>query len=155
MNAIIQARGLTKKYGDLYAVNNVNLTIQPNKIYGLLGRNGAGKSTFMQLVTAQAFPTSGELQVFGEGPYENNQVLKQICFIKESQKYPDIYRVKSVLFGLMMIGGYGLVALDLWGKIIAWFVELSPSAALLSTWLVVLTVGYASLSYVLLRKASV
>jgi ABC-2 type transport system ATP-binding protein len=51
----------------------------------------------MQLLTAQEFATSGELSVFGEHPYENNRVLRQLCFIRESQKYPESFRVIDVL----------------------------------------------------------
>ena len=51
----------------------------------------------MKMITAQIFPTSGDLKVFGEDPYENANVLSQICFIKESQKYPDHYSVLDVL----------------------------------------------------------
>lgn len=47
------------------------------------------KTTIMQMITAQIFATSGELLVFGEQPYENNRVLSKICFVKESQKYPE------------------------------------------------------------------
>ncbi len=54
-----------------------------------LERNGAGKTTLMKLITAQIFSTDGVLRVFGEHPYENQQVLEKICFIKESQKYPE------------------------------------------------------------------
>lgn len=97
MNSIIKIKGLTKKYKEHIAVNNVSFELEENKIYGLLGRNGAGKTTIMHMITAQAFPTSGELKVFGENPYENNRVLTQLCFIKESQKYPDNYRVVDVL----------------------------------------------------------
>lgn len=43
------------------------------------------------------FPISGELHVFGEPPYENNRVLSKICFIKESRKYPDSFRVIDVI----------------------------------------------------------
>ncbi|MFC5528655.1 ABC transporter ATP-binding protein [Cohnella yongneupensis] len=97
MNSIVELNGLTKKYRDVTAVHNVSFSLQADKIYGLLGRNGAGKTTIMHMITAQAFPTSGELKVFGENPYENNRVLTQLCFIKESQRYPDTYRVKDVL----------------------------------------------------------
>ncbi len=97
MNNIVEIKGLTKKYKDQIAVNNVSFALEANKIYGLLGRNGAGKTTIMHMITAQAFPTSGELKVFGENPYENNRVLTQLCFIKESQKYPENYRVVDVL----------------------------------------------------------
>ncbi|NBD23295.1 ABC transporter ATP-binding protein [Paenibacillus glycinis] len=97
MNAIVEAKRLTKSYGSFTAVNDVSFTIEANKIYGLLGRNGAGKTTIMHLITAQLFASGGELLVFGEEPFENNKVLKQTCFIKESQKYPDTFRVKDVL----------------------------------------------------------
>ncbi|MBD7969989.1 ABC transporter ATP-binding protein [Paenibacillus gallinarum] len=98
MADVIELNGLTKSYGKTFhALQDLNLTIQENKIYGLLGRNGAGKTTLLHLISAQLFPTSGELKVFGEAPYENKEVLRQICFIKESQKYPDTFRVRDVL----------------------------------------------------------
>ncbi|MGD8190818.1 ABC transporter ATP-binding protein [Brevibacillus ginsengisoli] len=97
MKNIVEVRGLTKTYGGVNAVDDVSFTIESGKIYGLLGRNGAGKTSIMHMLTAQLFPTSGELLVFGEAPYENNRVLSQVCFIKESQKYPDHFRVIDVL----------------------------------------------------------
>jgi ABC-2 type transport system ATP-binding protein len=97
MSKVVEVKGLTKIYGELKAVDNVSFALEANKIYGLLGRNGAGKTSIMHMITAQQFETSGELKVFGEVPYENSRVLSQICFIKESQKYPDSYRVVDVL----------------------------------------------------------
>lgn len=97
MSSVVEVRGLTKSYGGFTAVNDVSFTLEPNKIYGLLGRNGAGKTTIMHIITAQQFATSGEVKVFDEDPYENSQVLSQVCFIKESQKYPDTYRIIDVL----------------------------------------------------------
>jgi ABC-2 type transport system ATP-binding protein len=97
MGNIVEISSLTKAYGKVKAVDNVSFTLEEGKIYGLLGRNGAGKTTIMHLITAQLFATSGVLKVFGETPYENNRVLSQICFIKESQKYPDNFRVVDVL----------------------------------------------------------
>jgi ABC-2 type transport system ATP-binding protein len=97
MSNIVEISGLTKAYGKVKAVDNVSFSLEEGKIYGLLGRNGAGKTTIMHLITAQLFATSGVLKVFGETPYENNRVLNQICFIKESQKYPDNFRVVDVL----------------------------------------------------------
>lgn len=97
MGKVVELTRLTKSYGDVKAVHNVSFSMDEGKIYGLLGRNGAGKTTIMHMITAQLFATSGELKVFGEIPYENNRVLSQICFIKESQKYPDVYRIIDVL----------------------------------------------------------
>lgn len=79
------------------AINDVSFSVEPNKISGLLGRNGAGKTTLMQLLTGQQFSTSGEVSVFGENPLENARILQQVCFIKETQKYPDLFKVKHVL----------------------------------------------------------
>ncbi|WP_379137145.1 ABC transporter ATP-binding protein [Paenibacillus sp. sgz500958] len=97
MSTVVEISNLTKTYGKFKAVDNVSFTIEQNQIYGLLGRNGAGKTSIMHMITAQLFPSSGQLKVFGEEPYENNRVLNQICFIKESQRYPDNFRIMDVL----------------------------------------------------------
>ena len=89
MDPVIQVRDLTKKYKDTTALDGVSFDIERNSIYGFLGRNGAGKTTAMSILTAQNFPTSGSVRVFGEDPYENARVLNRMCFVRESQKYPD------------------------------------------------------------------
>lgn len=83
---------LSRNYRDVKALDEVSLTLDQNKIYGLLGRNGAGKTTLMSILTAQGFASSGDVRVFGEHPYENEKVLSRICFIRESQKYPDDFK---------------------------------------------------------------
>jgi len=93
----VEALKLTKQYGAMKAVDEVSFTLESDKIYGLLGRNGAGKTTIMHMLTAQQFPSSGTVKVFGEAPYENSNVLSRICFIKESQKYSDFFHVKDIL----------------------------------------------------------
>ncbi|MGN6326908.1 ABC transporter ATP-binding protein [Pseudolysinimonas sp.] len=94
---IVRATGLTRRFGDVTAIDDVAFELQRDRIYGLLGRNGAGKTTLMHLLTGQDFPTAGELEVFGHAPAENAGVLQQLCFIKESQRYPDDFKVKHVL----------------------------------------------------------
>ncbi|GAA3919001.1 ABC transporter ATP-binding protein [Microbacterium invictum] len=89
MTTVIEVTGLTKRYRDTLAVDDIALTFEENTIYGLLGRNGAGKTTVMSILTAQNFATHGEVRVFGEHPYENAKVLSRMCFVRESQKYPD------------------------------------------------------------------
>ncbi|GEK86523.1 ABC transporter ATP-binding protein [Microbacterium aerolatum] len=89
MTAVIEVHNLTKHYKDKNALDNVSLDIDGGAIYGLLGRNGAGKTTLMSILTAQNFASSGEVRVFGEHPYENTRVLSRMCFVRESQKYPD------------------------------------------------------------------
>ncbi len=86
---VIEVSNLTKRYRDIVAVDDVSFTIEKDTIYGLLGRNGAGKTTVMSILTAQNFATSGDVRVFGLQPYENAKVLSRLCFVRESQKYPD------------------------------------------------------------------
>lgn len=89
MTAVIEVKDLTKRYKDTLALDDISLSIEQNTIYGLLGRNGAGKTTLMSILTAQNFATSGQARIFGQPPYENADVLSRICFVRESQKYPD------------------------------------------------------------------
>ncbi|NUT69593.1 ABC transporter ATP-binding protein [Pseudarthrobacter sp. C4D7] len=89
MSAVIEVRDLTKSYKDAVALDGISFDIEQNAIYGLLGRNGAGKTTAMSILTAQNLPSSGQVKVFGENPYENPKVLSRMCFVRESQKYPD------------------------------------------------------------------
>jgi ABC-2 type transport system ATP-binding protein len=96
MTAVIEVDRVTKRFGKVTALDDVSFTIEENRITGLLGRNGAGKTTLMQLVTGQDFTTEGAIRVFGQSPVENADVLQRISFIKESQRYPDDFRVKHV-----------------------------------------------------------
>jgi ABC-2 type transport system ATP-binding protein len=96
MSTVVEVTGLTKKFGKLTAVDDVSLSLEENTIYGLLGRNGAGKTTMMQLLTGQQFASAGNISVFGESPVENARVLGNVCFIKESQSYPDDFKPKHV-----------------------------------------------------------
>ena len=75
----------------------MSLDLAPNAIHGLLGRNGAGKTSLMRVLTGQEFETSGTVRVFGEHPRENARVMSRVCFIKESLKYPDMFRLGDAL----------------------------------------------------------
>lgn len=63
---VIETKQLTKIYGDQMAVNAVNLHVKKGRIYGLLGRNGAGKTTIMKIILGLTQITSGEVDVFGQ-----------------------------------------------------------------------------------------
>ena len=62
---LIETKQLTKTYGDQAAVKVVNLHVKKGRIYGLLGRNGAGKTTIMKMILGLTSITSGEVDVFG------------------------------------------------------------------------------------------
>lgn len=94
MNAVVEARNLTKRYKDVLALDDVSVTLTADRIYGLLGRNGAGKTTLMSIITAQSFASTGQSLVFGEEAYENDAVLRRVCFVRESQRYPDDFAAR-------------------------------------------------------------
>lgn len=62
----IEAVQITKSYGSVLALDQVNLHVRTGSIYGLIGDNGAGKSTFLKLLAGHIFPTAGELRLFGQ-----------------------------------------------------------------------------------------
>ncbi|MGH3504657.1 MAG: ABC transporter ATP-binding protein, partial [Nocardioidaceae bacterium] len=87
----------TKRYGGTAAVDAASFDIEEKSITGLLGRNGAGKTTVMSLLTGQTFPTSGTVSVLGENPLENDRILTQMCFMRENQRYANNVKVHHVL----------------------------------------------------------
>ena len=64
----IRATDVTKRYGDLTAVNGISLEVHPGEIFGIIGPNGAGKTTFMECLEGLRRPTSGTIDVLGEDP---------------------------------------------------------------------------------------
>src|SRR5699024_4878204 len=89
-------KNLTKKYGKTYALKDVSFTLDGPKIYGLLGRNGAGKTTFMDILAGQQRATSGNVLVNNEQPFNNKKVMNDICIIKESNNFQKDLRIKQV-----------------------------------------------------------
>ena len=96
-NPAATVHDVTMRFRDNTALDGVTTAFERNSITGLLGRNGAGKTTLMQILTGHRLPTRGHVQVLGSSPYENDAVLREICFIKEGQRYPDHFRVQDAL----------------------------------------------------------
>lgn len=92
----IEVSNLTKKYGKKEALHNITFQLDSPKIYGLLGRNGAGKTTFMEILAGHSLPTSGEVKVNGKNPFDNTEILEQICLIKESDNFHRDMRIKHI-----------------------------------------------------------
>lgn len=68
MAELLRCDGITKKYGPLIALNNIDLSIEGGRIIGLLGPNGSGKTTLIKLINGLLTPTSGSLTVCGGAP---------------------------------------------------------------------------------------
>lgn len=62
---ILATRNLTKKYGNIAALSDINMELKRGEIYGLVGKNGAGKTTLLRIITGQAYATAGEISLFG------------------------------------------------------------------------------------------
>lgn len=94
----IEVKNLTKKYKHKLALDNITFHLDEPKIYGLLGRNGAGKTTFMDILAGHQLATSGEITVNDMNPFDNREILENICLIKEADNFHKDLKVKQVLF---------------------------------------------------------
>lgn len=77
-DAVIEARGLTKRYGDLMAVSDLNLEIREGEVFGLLGPNGAGKTTTILMLLGLTEPTAGTARVAGFDPTRQPLEVKRV-----------------------------------------------------------------------------
>src|SRR4051795_584204 len=75
--AMIETRDLTKMYGDLYALNRLNLTLDQGDVYGFIGPNGAGKTTTMRILATLLNPTWGEATVCGYSIYNGAKEIRR------------------------------------------------------------------------------
>jgi ABC-2 type transport system ATP-binding protein len=104
MSTIIHALELSRWYGIVMGLNNVTFEIEAG-LTGLVGPNGAGKSTLIQIITGQLQPSSGELTVFGEKPWNNMRLLQRLGFCPEREAVPRDLQPLDWLHGLGMISG--------------------------------------------------
>jgi ABC-2 type transport system ATP-binding protein len=93
----IELRALSKRYGQNPALNQLDLTLEGQKIYGLLGRNGAGKTTLLNLITSKTHPTAGAITIDGEPVWENDAVLGRVFYMTEANLYPGPLRVREAM----------------------------------------------------------
>ena len=96
MSFAVEVRDLTVRYGRSTAVDRVSLSLEPGLIYGLLGRNGAGKTSLLSTIAAYQRPSSGTILVDGEDPYENARVMAEISLVREGGDFPE-EKIKGVL----------------------------------------------------------
>jgi ABC-2 type transport system ATP-binding protein len=82
---VIEARGLTKEYGDKRAVDDLTFTVQPGIVTGFLGPNGAGKSTTMRMILGLDHPTRGSVTVNGKSYREHHAPLQQVGALLEAR----------------------------------------------------------------------
>ena len=103
---IISTTNLTKQYGKKKAVDSVSVHIRQGEIYGFIGRNGAGKTTFMKMISGLSGQTSGEISLFGAKGAESDRMRSRIgTLIEAPGLYPNMtahqnLRLKTVSVGI-------------------------------------------------------
>jgi len=94
---VVEARGLNKKFGSFHALKHVDFSLPLGRIVGVIGANGAGKTTMLNSILGLA-PYEGELSVLGHDPSRDRDALmKDVCFIADVATLPKWMRVSEVL----------------------------------------------------------
>jgi ABC-2 type transport system ATP-binding protein len=97
MTSLVTANGVTKRFGDLRAVDNVSFEIEKGRIMGLIGPNGAGKTTLLKALLGLT-DCDGQLSVLGLDPFrQRKQLMQDICFIADVAVLPRWVRVSQLL----------------------------------------------------------
>ncbi|WP_268624304.1 ABC transporter ATP-binding protein [Paenibacillus alvei] len=109
---VLEIRGLTKKFGDFIAVDNMSLTIREGEIFGFLGSNGAGKSTTINMVSSLLRPTSGEIRILEKDIMKHSRFAKMNLGVvpQDLAIYEDMTAYENVSF---FAGLYGLRGTEL------------------------------------------
>lgn len=109
--SVIKSVNLTRKFGDMTAVDNLNLDIPEGEIFGLVGPDGAGKTTTMRLLTGILDPTSGEAEVYGKDVIKEAEELKEyIAYMSQRfGLYEDLTVMENVNFyaDIYLVSGKG------------------------------------------------
>src|SRR3954462_9008464 len=87
--APVEIRGLVKRYGEIVAVDHVDLTVREGDVYGYLGPNGAGKTTSLRMMLGLITPTEGSVRLFGHDPLAGAAALDGVAgFVEAPRFYP-------------------------------------------------------------------
>jgi branched-chain amino acid transport system ATP-binding protein len=109
MTAILEAKGLTKSFGAVTAAANINVTIHEGEMVGVIGSNGAGKTTFINMVTGYLKPSSGEIRFRGQnitGMSSRHITRAGICrSFQIAQLFPELTVLENMLIACSMLGG--------------------------------------------------
>lgn len=103
---IIEVRDLTKKFGDLVAVDKAGFEVREGEVFGLLGPNGAGKSTLISMITSLLTPDSGEIRINGADLNQRGSGTKKLLGLvpQEIALYPTLTAMENLKFWGRMYG---------------------------------------------------
>ncbi len=94
---MISVQQMTFHYDKSLALKNVCFEEKEPIITGLWGRNGAGKTTLMRLLAGQLYPQQGKLQVLGQTPFNNEEILQSVCYMQENHPFSTLWNVDDAL----------------------------------------------------------
>ena len=94
--AVLECRNLTKRYGNLTALDNINLELEPGRIVGLVGPNGSGKTTMLKLAQHLLTPTEGRILIGGMEPCDKTKGL--VSYLPDRDFLPSWMDVESLLY---------------------------------------------------------
>jgi ABC-2 type transport system ATP-binding protein len=97
MTLRIDVNKLHLRYGSFTALHELTFKLDGGKIYGLLGRNGSGKTSLLSILASFRLQTAGSVAIGGEAPFENAKIMEQVCFIQESGHMSDGFSVRDAL----------------------------------------------------------
>jgi ABC-2 type transport system ATP-binding protein len=104
--APLAVRGLVKRYGDLTAVDGVDLTVEPGDVYGYLGPNGAGKTTSLRMMLGLIRPNAGTVRLFGRDPLSTVRALDGVAgFVEAPRFYPYLSGLENLRMMAAFDGG--------------------------------------------------
>ncbi len=95
----IEVTNLGLKYGTHHALENVSFMLRDDKIYGLIGRNGAGKTSLLSIIASFREQTAGSIRIAGQEPFENAEIMQQVAFIYNRDYRDESENVKAMLEG--------------------------------------------------------
>jgi ABC-2 type transport system ATP-binding protein len=104
MSIAVEVKDLTKRYGDLVAVNKVSFTVGEGEIFGLLGPNGAGKTTTLEMIEGLRKPDGGSMKVSNIDVAKNSDKIKEIIGVQLQST--SIYDMIKVSEAIDLFGGY-------------------------------------------------
>jgi ABC-2 type transport system ATP-binding protein len=108
----VEAIGLQKRFGEIQAVDGIDLALAPGRIYGLLGPNGSGKTTLIRLLTGLARATGGEARILGT-KMPSRPMLAQIGYMPQAEAiYPDLSVGENLTFFARLEGKADPAAID-------------------------------------------
>ena len=121
---VIEFQHVRKSFGSNHVLNDMNFTIEKGVLTGIIGRNGVGKSTLMKIIAGFIKESSGNLQVFGEHPFNSLKVSANSIFIDDTMSFSEKLNLKDILREAKRFYGTGTPSLQSDSSIISAFIRM-------------------------------